>query len=82
MNTKELVREAAILQDGKIYTGKRHDIIISQIVRKTGKKPVTGEQGFVTNSGRFVSREEAAQIAFASGQIKKQKKLFFSEDLR
>jgi hypothetical protein len=38
-------------------------------------------QGFVTNSNRFVGREEAAQIAFDSGQIKQHTITLYSEDL-
>lgn len=41
-------------------------------------------QGFVTSSGRFVDREEAAKIALESGQIeelKYSKTKLFSEDL-
>ncbi len=29
-----------------------------------------GVEGFLTNTGRFVSREEAAQIAYKAGQTK------------
>lgn len=39
------------------------------------------EQGFLTNTNRFVCREEAAEIAFAAKQIKKQIKTLYSEDL-
>lgn len=40
-------------------------------------------QGFITSSGRFVDREEAAQIALHSGQIKELKfgSELYSEDL-
>jgi hypothetical protein len=41
----------------------------------------TEEQGFLTNTDRFVNRQEAAQIAFESGQIKEETKRLFSEDL-
>jgi len=78
---KECISEAAILKNGRIYKGKRHHNIIARIVNKTGIKPAGGKQGFVTDNGRFVSREEAAKIAFASGQIKEQKERLFSEDL-
>lgn len=39
------------------------------------------EQGFVTNDNHFVTREAAAEIALASGQIKEEKIRLFSEDL-
>ena len=38
-------------------------------------------QGFITNTDRFVDREEACKIAFEYGQIKELKKILFSEDL-
>jgi len=50
--------------------------------RKTMIK--TTDQGFLTSAGRFVGREEAAQMAVAAGQIIKPKfqpTQLFSEDL-
>jgi hypothetical protein len=41
----------------------------------------TERQGFLTNTDRFVEREEAAQIAFEAGQIKQHKIVLYSEDL-
>lgn len=38
-------------------------------------------QGFLTSKNRFVTREEAAKIAFNSGQIVKTVDSLFSEDL-
>lgn len=79
-----MIIEAAIMQNGKMYRGLRHHMIIRQIVQETGIKPVDGEQGFVTDKGEFVSREDAAKIAIECGQIKELKyssTLLFSEDL-
>jgi len=39
------------------------------------------KQGFLTNTGRFVGREEAARIAHTAGQTSSLKKMLFSEDL-
>jgi hypothetical protein len=82
----ERIKEAAILHEGKVYTGRRHCNIIHAIVQQTGCKrvPATSPQGFVTEEGRFVDREEGAKIALACGQIKKLKynsRDLFSEDL-
>jgi hypothetical protein len=77
------IASAAIRQDGKVHTGKRHDLIIHAIYAVTGKR-VTGEQGFVTSAGDFVDREEAARIAIAAGQITKlshHSTKLFSEEL-
>ena len=62
---------AAINERGKIWTGRRHHEIIRAIVEARGRAegPVYGEQGFLVDDGRFVGREEAAQIAFDAGQI-------------
>lgn len=38
-------------------------------------------QGFVTSSGRYVDREEAARIAHAAKQIDEPHRILFSEDL-
>jgi len=82
----ETIEAAAILQNGKIYKGFRHHLIIRDIVKELNIKPVTGEQGFVTNSGRFVEREEALKIALAANQIKIENKIgnkniLFSEEV-
>lgn len=74
-----MIQEAAIRKNGIIYTGKRHHLILNSA------KPAgflrDGEQGFVTETGQFVSREEAAEIAFLCGQILTRKTMLFSEDL-
>lgn len=83
----KLIDCAAILApDGRVWTGKRHGHCIATIVQATGVKRV-GEgykQGFVTMSGRFVSRSEAAVIAVHANQLKVKHTLpfeLFSEDL-
>lgn len=74
---------AAILApDGLIWTGKRHGHCIKTIVQATGNRVGSDfTQGFVTMSGRFVSRKEAAELALNAGQIKEQVSCLFSEDL-
>jgi len=73
---------AAIRKDGKIFTACRH----GRIIQKYGRFAPPGffigaEQGFVTEGGEFVNRQEAARIAFECGQIKQPKKRLFSEDV-
>ena len=77
----EKIVKSAVMVNGLVYTGKRHNDAIQAAVRETGIRPITGEQGFVTNTGRFVSRQEAAQIAFEAGQTKELKDKLFSEDV-
>ncbi len=77
------IKEAAIVHAGKVWTGRRHHDVIRKIVEQCGMEaaPVLGCQGFVTECGVFLDREEAAFVAFAAGQIPMQKDTLFSEDL-
>lgn len=73
------------VDSGFVIGGFRHNNIIGVLstnnkYRNDGKEYKT-TQGFITSCGRFVTREEAAEIAYNSGQIKKQVKRLFSEDL-
>ncbi|SRR6266478_3813574 len=69
--------------DGRVWTGKRHGHCIKTIIQATGKTPNENyEQGFVTLSGRFVNRKEAAMIAVHAGQAELTLPCeLFSEDL-
>lgn len=72
---QEKVRAAAIRhpQTGETKEGPDHPTILKQEGIEgfnTRKSRETPEFGFVTSGGRFVSREEAANIARASGQQK------------
>lgn len=77
------IKEAAIQLDGKVWTGRRHHLVIRSIIDALGADaaPVIGVQGFVTECGKFVEREEAARIAFEAGQTTKLLPTLFSEDL-
>lgn len=69
-----------------ILCGLRHGDIFKQL-EALGFEPHKGykeiEQGFLTNSGRFLSRKEAYVAALKCGQLKnsKEKEELFSEDL-
>lgn len=81
-----IVRAAIKSDDGAIYSVPqpgRHHNIIALMVDIGHSKPIRGVQGFVTSSGKFVDRREAAKIAFESGQIKKETQpiTLYSEDL-
>lgn len=92
-NKKEYIVCAAILrkevkQDYPDYVmssmeiGFRHHDIYrrfnteEEVVRKNPKS-----QGFMTSKGRFVGREEAAEMAFSCGQIEEKRSTLFSEDI-
>lgn len=62
------IASAAIWQDGKVYTGKNHAELISEIYSTINRR-VDAVQGFVTECGAFVDREMALEIARAAGQV-------------
>lgn len=74
---------------GIVVLGHRHGQCIWTTASLTGLRTCTNgedctgehEQGFLTNTNRFVDREEAAKIAFAAGQIEKETITLYSEDL-
>lgn len=76
-----MIKEAAILKDGVVYVGHRHDSICKAYSKGFFNRDTGRIQGFVTNTGEFVDRKEAARIAFECGQIKKPVDGLVSEDL-
>lgn len=74
---------------GIVVLGHRHGQCIWTVASLTGLRSVTNgedatgesEQGFLTNTNRFVTRQEGAIIAFKAGQIDTDKETLFSEDL-
>lgn len=68
----------------KIEYGFNHDAVMNSIRAKKDSSDIYEYQyGFITNERplHFVSRREAAEIAFEAGQISKPKKLLYSDDL-
>jgi hypothetical protein len=64
----------------------RHATLLHPFGEYTPYVPAIADQGFITSTGRFVEREEALQIALASGQPmidhpSRHDRLLFSEDL-
>ncbi|MFA7219023.1 MAG: hypothetical protein WC119_00660 [Synergistaceae bacterium] len=69
---KEHIVQAAIKYKATYYTGWRHcSIGLKMLEDKVCNRPYPGSnaQGFITNTGRFVSRQEAFSIAKDSGQL-------------
>lgn len=74
---------------GLVISGHRHGQCMWVMGCLTGLRSVTfaedgvGEyiQGFLTNTNRFVDREEAGRIAFVAEQTKELKERLYSEDL-
>lgn len=69
-----------------VVCGVRHwDMLMHGAVNRFGDAPVivSEVQGFVDNTGTFLSREEAREVAIAAGQVDVDKisRKLFSEDL-
>lgn len=75
----KIIKAAIKGKDGYIYLGKNHSQIIA--AHEFGKFKGC-EQGFFTDTGQFVGREKAAEIAFEAGQIDRRCTLLFSEDIK
>ena len=68
----ERIAVAAVRQDGEIFSlprPGRHCNVIALMVKKGFPIPITGENGFLTEGGRFVGREEAMKIALEADQL-------------
>ncbi len=83
----ERIVAAALRYKDQVYSlppPARHHTVI-QMMAELGMGPETmGDQGFVTDSGRFVSRSEAAIIATQADQLILKSfptDLLFSEDV-
>ena len=80
-----MITQAAILQDGVIYTGKRHaDVIHDMIVIHEVGYDFKSIQGFVTDKGEFLDRFDAKKHFIDAGQISVNpplRDLLYSEDL-
>jgi hypothetical protein len=81
----EKIVSSAIIHRGVIYAGKRHHHCIAAIKEEIGERtPGSDPRGFLTDTGRFLNRVEAAKLALANGQVDKlhySSTMLFSEDL-
>lgn len=70
-NGKKYVHQPKNVESGYVMCGRRHHNIITLHHDLTGLQTKCEgiEQGFITNTDRFVGRCEAGQIAFKAGQI-------------
>lgn len=82
-----MIKAAAINIDGVIYTlpapARHHDIISHCADVLKLNTPIMGEQGFIDDTGKFLMRRYAANIAMREGQITKlmSPPYLYSEDL-
>jgi hypothetical protein len=62
------------IETGLVFCGHRHGCIFAQIGGTVGERQKLGifekEQGFLTNTNRFVNRLEALEIAKKTNQLK------------
>ena len=82
--TSPTVTHVAIRCAGKVYAlpkPNRHNHAIQLAVDDGVKYVGQHEQGFLDSTGRFLTREEAAAVAFEAGQIDRPTPGLFSEDL-
>lgn len=78
-----MITKAAICKNKVIYignNGQRHHHIMRSYPSVSFKGPDC-IQGFMTNKGEFLNREQAAEHAHNCGQINNKPKRLFSEDL-
>ena len=76
----KVIESAAIWNDGIVYKGHRHkDIVMSQPKHIDIRKG--GTEGFITTSGIFLDRKEAAKLAYEMGQISEPVESLKSEHL-
>jgi hypothetical protein len=64
------IKIAACKEGDRVWTGKRHGDIILQMIKDGCKRVSSSQQGFVTEAGEFLNREEAYERAILCGQIK------------
>lgn len=90
-NAGETIGKAALRYGGKVYEDANHGLAFNKLLEEHANAPMGDiDQGFTTSSGRFVSREEAFDIAKAKDQIKsevlpaltKDSTTLLSEDLK
>ena len=81
---KEYIASAAVRIGSRVYVGARH-WLAAQVALNSGEVPPIAlqpeDQGFMTTKGRYVSRYEAARIAFAAQQTSALLTTLYSEDL-
>jgi hypothetical protein len=73
MSETERIVAAAICVDGEVHhmlPPNRHYNVMHRFYRETGRVVGPDEQGFITNTGEFVTRVQAKVIADMAGQTK------------
>lgn len=69
----EKVETAAVRVMGKIFTGPMHFLAFNKAKKEMPEADFDSEiteQGYLTTTGRFITRAEAGELANAAGQLK------------
>jgi hypothetical protein len=64
------VAAAIRLQNGRIVQGRRHHDCLNHALRNLpnpGRAPSGDDQGFITSTGRYVTRKEGLELQLAAG---------------
>lgn len=83
LDGKKYEHQPVNITTGFVVCGRRHHNIFAVLGQVYGQhlKNIQEIQGFLTSDDRFVDRIEAADIAFAAGQIPELISRLHSEDL-
>lgn len=78
---------AAVKYGDKIWLGKHHGDILQNMYKENPHEPERVDQsmqGFIGNHGEFLTRQEAAKMAFEAGQITewKEGQILLSEEIQ
>ena len=79
---KARVHQPKNINSGIVVCGRRHHnclAIMSEFLEKPNRTKII--QGFLTNTDRFVDRQEAAKIALEAGQVDSDLSRLVSEDV-
>lgn len=81
--TQRLIVNSAIMYpDGDVVTGRRHSDVIATMAKLGIMSKSECIQGFVDNTGKFYTRQEARELCINNGQLPETHEgELYSEDL-
>ncbi len=83
-NCKQYEHQPRNIKAGIVVSGWRHHNCIGTLISLKGwnqSQKQSTTQGFLTNSGIFLNRKEAAEFAFNAYQVDEKTKTLLSEDI-
>jgi len=82
MSKLKVVKPAIVEKSGKVVKAKSVKESHADIIKKEGKKAKGAKHDFVLSDKEIVSREKAAKVAKAAGEVKNPGKKLHSHELR